>query len=502
MTFLKRQLDATPATARLDLRIRVLIVTISTFTLVMGIVVSVASTTISPLIASIFATIIVLLTVRYEHDTLLLIIVNSPTITYLFSTFLFSALTANLPLDGMFNVDRAFTISFIYQFGVAVAYIVIKPISGLSSLTDSAFTYIYSPEKLYFISVISLIILATARAIGFGQSLIGALLPLLWWSITASSQRKIVPATYIVIFIGVSALFAVSLVANQRSYMFSSVLFIAMFYASYSSRVLSFSRVSAVAIGCIALSIISQSFLNARPNDRTNVSVSQVASDTLGGIFSFDTWANALPSLQVDSDDAGAVSQSSRYYSPFLQGGPAVTKNQSGTISARFAQLGHMDIVTGQYPLMTGFDAANWKDHVVSAILGSRGESTAALYSDELVWQLGLRPRGSIGRPLVSVAGELYMLSGIYFMLAMTIGIYIILFSGILWFRYIVGYSTSYVIGGTIFLIPVIFTGTAFGLLNLITRGTVTFAVLVWLTVKFARRNAQLSPHQMPEGGV
>jgi hypothetical protein len=502
VTFLKRQLDATPATARLDFRIRVLIVTLSTFALVMGIIVSVASTAIFPLIASIFAIVVALITVRHESDTLLLIIVNSPTITYLFSTFLFSVLTGNLPLDGMFNIERAFYVSLIYQFGVSISFIIMKPLSGFSKLADSAGKYSYSASRLYFIALISVVVLAATRTIGFGQSLIGALLPLLWLCITASSPRRPTPATYIAIFLGVAALFAVSLVANQRSYMFSSVLFIAMFYAAYSSKLLSFSRASAIAFSGIALSIVSQSFLNARPNDRSNVSVSQVASDTLEGIFSSDTWSNALPSLQVNNEDVGAVSQRSRYYSPFLQGGPSATKNQSGTISARFAQLGHMDIVTGQYPLKTGFDTVNWKDHVVSAILGSSSESTAALYSDELVWQLGLRPRGSIGRPLVSVAGELYMLSGVYFMVVVTIGIYIMLLAGILCFRSIVGYSTPYVIGGTIFLIPVIFTGTAFGLLNLITRGTVIFTALVWLTVKFARRNVRLSSDQILADGV
>jgi hypothetical protein len=485
---IKSQTGATVALTRLDERLRLFIAFISVVTLIMGAASSVASGTISPFLAGLVALVVMIISVRYEPDTLLVLLVNSPCLTYLFSTLLFGVINGNIFLDGMFNAERAFTISLVYQIGVLFALGAAKPFAGFRNLPDAANVHHFSRLKLSLVTASAIMLLAAARGFGVGQSLISALLPLLWWSIAASSQRGLRGSTFLITALSVLSLFIVSLVANQRTYMFSGVLFIVLFYLTNSPKLFSFTRAAGIAVASIALGVVSQSFINARPNDRSQVPVSQVINDTLSGIISAKTWKNALPSLEAEDLGGSRFAQRARYYSPFLQGGPTAVEDQTGTISARFAQLGHMDIVTGQYPLQKTLDFENWHDHIWSAFAGTDNNSTANLYSDELVWRLGLRPRGSIGRPLVTVAGELYMLSGIYLMIFTTFTLYLALFLEILFLRRIIGFSTSYVIGGIIFLIPVVFTGTAFSLLGLIVRGAPAFLFMVWIAVILSRQ--------------
>jgi hypothetical protein len=477
--FIAHPLGLNESAQRLDRRLRIGMLVICGTTLLGGCLAGVGSGHLMPSISACLGAAVILYTVRSEKDILTAIIVQSPAITYICTTLIFSIFSRNISLSGMYDVDRAFLIVSLYQIGILVAYAIVSIILPVRLFNKSRLEGYYKRPYLYTICTTMAASLLFVRFAGIGQSMTQNIMTVLWATVTLSahSTRK---GKYALTFtIGTLTMVILSFVLNQRTYLFSTVLFAILFYTAQSRQAVSFLKIILVVTAGFSLGVISESIIKARPNDRSSIDTAQVMQNTINELGSLETWQNALPNI-ANSDYSDGVTNKARYYSPFLQGGVGSKVDQSGTIGARLAQIGHMDIVTGGYPIQSKFDADNWLDHIRSVYGAESETSVAPIYSDQLVWNLGIRPRGLIGRPLVSVAGEVYMLSGVWWLIPITAIAYLILFLELAVLRTIIGLNTTYVICGLIALFPIIFTGTALNLVATDIRGIPILIALLW----------------------
>lgn len=475
--------------SRLDHRLRFGLIWIAVLLFVLSPIVGIASGKIMPPLAALLGASIIFLTVRSEDDIFIAFLVQSPSITYTFTTLLFALLSGNIALSGMYDADRAFLVVILYQIGVVSAYAFLRLVTYPGKFNDIGTKGFFDAGILTLISLLAALLLVTVRLVGIGMSLTPNIIAFCWLTVALAglAQR---PGSYKASFtIVASTLIALSLFANQRTYMFSIVLFTVFFYLTHALKALSFFRIVLVLVSAFCLGVVSQAFVNARPNDRSAIDPVQVLTDTLTQIGSAETWVGALPDLSNEQEQR-YVQLRSAYYSRFLQGGVNATSDQSLSIGARLAQIGHMDIVTGKYPLQDNLDGPMWKDHLVATATASPEGFLAPLYSDELVWNLGLRPRPLIGRPLVSVAGELYMLSGIYLLPVITFIIFLLLIGQALIYRAAIGYSSAYVISSIMAMFTIIFTGTVFGLLNTAARVMPLLIVAGWVCRRLTYRHS------------
>lgn len=77
----------------------------------------------------------------------------------------------------------------------------------------------------------------------------------------------------------------------------------------------------------------------------------------------------------------------------------------------RLTLLPQMDIVTGRLPAAP-LDLGRWLRATVTSALPDMGQTKLTMIGDELVWDLALRPRDSIGRPMVTAQAEAWSMGG------------------------------------------------------------------------------------------
>lgn len=77
----------------------------------------------------------------------------------------------------------------------------------------------------------------------------------------------------------------------------------------------------------------------------------------------------------------------------------------------RLTLLPQMDIVTGRLPAPAP-DLALWLRATVGAVLPNLGQDKLTMLGDALVWDLALRPRDSVGRPMVTAQAEAWSTGG------------------------------------------------------------------------------------------
>ncbi len=484
LSVVRRPVGITEPSARLDKRIRLFSICIAIVLLVLSPITGIASKQIMPPLAALLGAFVIFIMVRSEDDIFIVFFVQSPSITYTLTTLLFALFTGNISLTGMYDADRAFLIVALYQVSIFAAYGALKLATYPGKIYDVCNDGFFNASYLTIFALVGSIMLVVIRLGGFGKSLIQNIVAACWLAVAlaALSYRK---GLYKPAFAIVAVTFlSLSLFANQRTFMFSIALFTIFFYLTHANKAISFFRMLAFVVAGFSLGIISQAFINARPNDSTGVDPVQVLSDTLNEIASADAWISALPDLSNEHEQ-DYIQLRSAYFSRFLQGGLNAQSDSSNSIGARLAQIGHMDIVTAKYPLRDRVDVPMWTDQLMATATASPEGFLAPLYSDELVWNLGLRPRPLVGRPLVSVAGELYMLSGIYWFPVITFVIFVIFIGQAMIFRAAVGYSSAYVISLIMATFPIIFTGTAFGLLNTVGRMLPVLIIIGWAFKKF-----------------
>ncbi len=424
----------------------------------------------------------------YQRDILRLLLVAHPTISYMFFTLVYGFLNGNPGLDGLLNAGRGFTITLVYQFAIFGADAFILLVAGRKHDAAAEATAPSNPYamRVGWVLVAVLAVFASARLTfltAHTPVLVGLIVATVAWTVHARNGKKIAGLALATLI----AFFLISSITNGRTILLVLLLAWALLMIAYAPRVLTIKN---IVLGIVCLGVlnwISYSFLEAR---KFRTDTTDVFEETINIAFS----PEGLTHLLLISDDEIPIYDTvgSAYRSDFIRTsvwGPVADTSWTG----RLALIAHMDIVTGR---LAEPDEIDWRivAGTVGSVLPNFGDKQELLYSDELVWGLSLRPRQSVGRPLVTVAGELYAIGGFPFILVAGFMLYSGLILLLVIFDHIARNKLVYVVTGISLLGNVTLTGTFAALMASSFRMLPEFLVLLFFLVKIdAQRDSGLN---------
>lgn len=176
----------------------------------------------------------------------------------------------------------------------------------------------------------------------------------------------------------------------------------------------------------------------------------------------------------------------SGYYSPFFG------LTDAGLIE-RFTLTPQMDIATGQVPPPASVDWGQLTK-VLGSALPSIGQEKELILSDKIIWGLGLRPRDSIGRPLISFQGELFVLGGTVLVFMISAVFSLLLALGYRFIHALTG-SRTIAVMYFLFLLPnAIVSTTVLSVFAVAIRAPISFTLVFLLGLMFAKVRLGIAP--------
>lgn len=460
-----------PDLRALNKRIRSALLWLCLFSLCMGIISSVMSGTVWPLFLSAVATSSIIFMLKVEPDLLLMFVVLSPSLNYVITSQIFAALAGNLSFSGFFDLSVSGLIVVIYQAAAIAAYLMYALFLRRGTLVDHTDSYL-SFRNAMIVALTSVAGLLLIRLAAFGQSLLPLLIPVAWWAVASVASRTQRTASLVAIFLATSfLLLIVSFLVNQRTYVATAAVAGVLVACAKLNKIVSVRNVLILAFGTIIANVVSISLLAARPDDPATATVGSTTDLALEAVLSPTTWVQALPFLGSAQGEKYRAERTSKYYSNFLAGGEGKIIDLSDSLWARLAQLGHLDIVVGQKSIVTEVDLESLKDEIEFIMPGREADDNIArLYSDVVVWDMGLRRNQLVGRPLVTVAGEMYLLTGIYVYPFFAFVVFFIILVELRILRRCAKYSVAYIVLGVVAVYNITFSGTVLNAFDLIWR--------------------------------
>lgn len=209
---------------------------------------------------------------------------------------------------------------------------------------------------------------------------------------------------FLVFFVGYGVL---AFVDNNRTDLLSFALLAAVLLAQFSDRLLTVARCVAGYIGLKLLQIFSDVSLAVRPL-RANPDL--MLAEALQRFFSAETLRTLINPWHAHSAEtvyAARQTGHSYFTAPFFDG-------PVSSLIDRLTLLPQMDIVTGRSAAPAQVDWASlWQVSVPSA-LPDFGQAKILMLGDQIVWDLALRSRDSIGRPMITSQAEAWALGGLW----------------------------------------------------------------------------------------
>lgn len=423
----------------------------------------------------------------YQKDMLRLLLVAHPTISYMFFTLAYGFLNGNPGLSGLLNAGRGFTITLIYQFAILGADIFISMVAGRKHDASTIDTTTPNPYAMRagWVLVGVLAAFASARQTFLTAHipvLVGLIVASVVWTVHARDGRKVL----LLAVFTLGAFFLISSITNGRTILLVLLLAWVLLLLAYARRLFTIRNLLFGVLCVCLLNWITFAFLEAR---KTRTATSDVFEETINIAFSEEGLLHLvlMGTPEFRSDPIGSA-----YRSDFIR--TSVWGRVDDTsVAGRLALIAHMDIVTGRLPEPT---EVNWGlvGGTIGSVMPNFGDKQELLLSDELVWALSLRPRGSVGRPLVTVAGELYAIGGFQFILGAGFVLYAGLIGLLVVFDRISRNKLVYLVTGVALLGSVTLTGTFAGLMASSFRMLPEFLVLLYLLAAHNRLGSQAVP--------
>lgn len=271
----------------------------------------------------------------------------------------------------------------------------------------------------------------------------------------------------------------VGIKANGRSELFSIILLLGFLSLMTLQKIRTIRNALVLYFVWRLLGLFSLAILSVRWARGTGQSLVGLF---LSKFMQWDTLVSLLnpfhvPALQVES----AQTQPEviyGFYSQFLGHG----MGHGTSILGRLTLLPWMDIVVARLPYVHSIDWEGiWR--IFLSALPALGQEKNLILGDQLVWELGLRQIGNIGRPMITAEAEIYSLGG-YLFVCVSVGIMFWIFNW--WYRQIVPMSGSRV--STILIYSQFFALTIFSTTFLTTlAGTIRGPLQIFIVLAFAR---------------
>lgn len=357
---------------------------------------------------SIMAAVAYLIAYR-SKDAVKTIIFTHVYATFSITTYLFALLNNQTASYGLVDAERSALVAAASQVGLLAAFLLIPDRPMLPSRNETAYA-----EKRLNLNAAQYLLMAVGfaalllKSLGilsdvYASTLISVLYVAIAVRLTFRAGNVFLDPIFI---LSLGALAVASVFSNERTGLMAAILLLAFLVPMTQSKVLTLKNIAVGYVGWRLLAAFSAVAISARWS--REFGGSSIAALFIDGFFSFETMLTLLNPFHVHAAEgayAGTVNAASGYYSDFY---PSV---MGGNLLARLTVLPQMDIVVGRLGEIVEYDFAQLQKILLS-VLPSVGQEKSLIFSDEIVWALGLRDPDSIGRPLVTIEGELYALGG------------------------------------------------------------------------------------------
>lgn len=432
---------------------------------------------------------------RQTKDLPQFLLLTHPSLTYVATTLLYGITSGNFGMDLMFDRTLAFSIVAFYQLALLVAWAFARviplptPRNGehSSSRGRHAFMGMIFFGGLYLATQF----LPSLRQVEVFSLSISALFAY-YTALLATRQNR--PRPRLAAFSSLAMMGVISVAGNSRTAVFVMLLFWLFYLAGLRHRVFTLRNMAIGLASIIAINVLTASVIGARAM-RDDVDPATLMAETLRIALSPETLLASLPFS--GSEDTPVIDPSrvnTQYFSPFLRG-PKNDYSADISFAGRLAMLAHMDIVTGRLGFI---EDPKWNDiaSTYTSALPDFGQTKVLNWSDQLVWSLALRDRSTAASPLITPAGELYIMGGFWGFVPLTVAVFFPIFIGLRLLRASLGEGFPYTGVGVTILYSVTFTGTALAAVSLELR-TLPI-VLGWLYLTRASFVGTSSRHLSP----
>jgi hypothetical protein len=426
--------------------------------------------------------------VRLIRDPVKLFVYCHPTILFSMTPYLYSTFAMKTADEGLFDPFRSSLIAALYQLGMYGPAIISVVARYLTTERPRALSRRPALTGALVIPAFyrTLTLLGAAGILVRGMNIspfvnaISDQAQSLFWvglALHLFARRQLYPLSADIIF-ALLICGAVTVMANARSFLLEILFFMGTAHLMLARKAFGWRWLVPVWLLISTLNTFSAITIEIRYTypkgspDKTAAYVQTLTSpEALAAIF--------IPGRKyIGLGLSGRAEASSRtlYNTPYF-------KHQSGFFE-RLTLLPAMDIVTGRMGEVSRVNEPAIKELFRANLPFVSGKDL--LYSDRVTWELGLRNRDVIGRPMITSAGELYTMAGYGAVLLFGLG-----FSSFLIIEYnlLVKICGSYIVAALLFLHILLYatiTSTALSCTALVFRSLpimlLTLAVLVALT--------------------
>lgn len=442
--------------------------------------------------------------VRLIRDPVKLFIYGHPTVLFSLTPYLYSTMAMRTADEGLFDPFRSSLIAALYQLGMygpAIISVVARYVTTERRKKPPRRPALAS-ALVVPIFYRTLTLLGAAGVLGRGMSIspfataVADQVQSLFWiglSLHLFARRRLYPLSADIIF-ALLICVAITVTANARSFLLEILFFMGTAHLMLARKAFSWRWAVPVWLLIATLNTFSAVTIEIRYTypkgspDKIAAYVQTLTSpETLASIF--------IPGRKyVGLGLSGRAESRARtlYNTPYF-------KHQSGFFE-RLTLLPAMDIVTGRVGDISRVNGPAIKELFRANLPFVSGKDL--LYSDRVTWELGLRNRDVIGRPMITSAGELYTMAGYGAVLLFGLG-----FSSLLIVEYnlLVKICGSYVVAALLFLHILLYatiTSTALSCTALVFRSLpimlLTLAALVALTSSTTKPSVPQRVRQRP----
>lgn len=463
MSSVESPFDGPATDLRLRTRFNVLIQIAGLFLALAAIASFVLTVNATVLVLSLVCAGILVAAPHIERDIVRLFLLVHPSLMYVATAYFYAAVHLNLEFAGFIDLTLAVSIAFVYQTAICLAFVVTYSRAPVSR------PLIYSARWAATTAIIAFLLycIAVTGPIGALRGFAPALFGLMCVGLGAYVLQSTPRDQLVALVVSLVATLAVSVVVNERTSLFVLLLFCLVLFLAGTRKLITFSRMLLVLAFIILANWVTFAFLTARIEESQGLTANTVGR-TVELAFSYEGVAAAIPLLPMAENPKSQPNRQRRYHAAFLRNS-AWGEADELSVFARLTLLAHMDVVTGR---LGDIHAVKW--HEIAALvpnaLPNVGQQKNLIYSDDVVWDLGLRDRNSIGRPMITVAGELYTMGGLAAVFWIALVVFTLIFLLLRLIRSGTGYNPVYVGAMLSLLYAITMTGTALGAVAMVLR--------------------------------
>ncbi|MCM5559386.1 hypothetical protein [Pleomorphomonas sp. JP5] len=413
-------------------------------------------------------------------DMAMLHLILHPSTLYLFTTMIFALGNGNVSLMGLVNKTSSSAVIFIYQTAIILAYVIYCGVvswRGRSYITKLGRKFRFTKTVIFSIVIIVLYSIAESeKIVGITSAKYAILAVYLTLCVALYERAKGGNKKILIFIISITCTLLIAALVNRRSGVFVAILVWIILYVYSARRLITLNAIGLVFLGSFVLNVATNSFIQVR----TDYQMGRLTSFGLSTLEAALDPQNVLYSIPFLSSTERVFSfseRSNKNYSELLASNGT---EQDLSIGSRLSLFARMDIVTGR--LGTGV-VPDWSrlGLMTLSALPDYGQDKQLLVSDQIIWGLGLLPKEVIGRPLVTVAGELYAVGGFLGMFTVTLISFFLIFVIFHIIRLQIGYCIEYIICCVAATYNIAFTGTSVDMFLLILRNSIIIIFLIYL---------------------